>query len=326
MGSKYTPNRRLFFGSIPMNKTRDDIWKALLREGVQNIVDVISYKSYSDRHVNRGYVFVEFTSDQEAERAHAKHRNNLKLFGKKVIIDWSNPMIEPEASEMKSVKKLFVRNLPVTMTRQELVQILTAALPTSHSMIKVYKFKDYSFLHFDNRKNAEKALEVLKSYFEGLDFFKDDIQVTWAKPPSRFRTRGSLNSTKSIAPSNCYCHLQSSADSPSLSSRLSTDFSQNYRRRFSTSSDNSFRSANSSSSSGVDFSFDNKPIASPNLVTNYSNTKQQVSLREEYPLLQNEPEWVLDFLLNTLKVALKDKTLHELMDELDIDYFDNISS
>lgn len=84
-------NKRLFIGGILNEKSRDEVWRELHRHGVPDIVDVIMYRSYSNRAHNRGFVFVEFTSHRKAAEVRSNFKN-LKLFGIPVVIDWSVPI------------------------------------------------------------------------------------------------------------------------------------------------------------------------------------------------------------------------------------------
>ncbi|XP_056631485.1 probable RNA-binding protein 46 [Diorhabda sublineata] len=87
-------NCRIFLGGIPTDKTKDSVWQELLKIGAKNIVDVIMYRAYDDRAKNRGFVFVQFTTHEEAAYFRAKYYDVLQLWGRKVVIDWSVPLPE----------------------------------------------------------------------------------------------------------------------------------------------------------------------------------------------------------------------------------------
>ncbi|KRT84909.1 RNA binding protein, partial [Oryctes borbonicus] len=157
---KVTSNCRLFIGGIPENKSKDQVWHALVRNGIHNVVDVIMYRSYRNRTFNRGYVFVEFPSYLEAAQTRVLHRN-LSLWGERVSIDWSEPIPSVTDDVMSKVKKLFIRNIEVTMTRNSFESIIIDILGNVQPE-KVYKFKDYAFVHFRKRSEALTALRLLK--------------------------------------------------------------------------------------------------------------------------------------------------------------------
>lgn len=102
---KSKENNRLFINNIPLNKTKLEIWDELLNNGVQAISDVITYKSYNDQNVNRGFVFVEFFTHEDAATTRRRFckAKQLFLWQKPVIVDWSKPMTEVDPNVMKNV-------------------------------------------------------------------------------------------------------------------------------------------------------------------------------------------------------------------------------
>ncbi|GJQ68582.1 hypothetical protein Trydic_g17134 [Trypoxylus dichotomus] len=210
---KVTGNCRLFVGGIPETKTKDQVWQALLRSGINEIVDVIMYRSYRNRSFNRGYVFVEFPSYLEAAQVRILHRN-LFLWGEKVSIDWSEPIPSVTDDVMSKVKKLFIRNIEVTMSKNSFESIIKDILGDIH-LEKVYKFKDYAFIHFRRRGEAQTALELLK------DTFKSSfVEVSWATPqeyaPKKKNCLKNCNSKKSSKRQRVLCALQEYSASDKL--------------------------------------------------------------------------------------------------------------
>lgn len=100
-------NKRLFIGGILNEKSRDEVWRELQRHGVPDIVDVIMYRSYSNRAHNRGFVFVEFTSHKKAAEVRSNFKN-LKIFGIPVVIDWSVPIPHVREEVMNKVITYFL--------------------------------------------------------------------------------------------------------------------------------------------------------------------------------------------------------------------------
>lgn len=95
-------NRRLYIGGLPQEKTRDEIWKELVRCGILGIVDVIVYRAYTYPWNNRGFAFIEFDSHQRAASVKATFQE-LIVFGRFVTIDWSVPLPEVTSEEMEKV-------------------------------------------------------------------------------------------------------------------------------------------------------------------------------------------------------------------------------
>ncbi|XP_044749532.1 APOBEC1 complementation factor-like [Coccinella septempunctata] len=172
-------NCRIFLGGIPVKKTKDEVWQELNKRGITGIVDVIMYRSYNNRAQNRGFVFVEFPTHQYA----AKMRNKMKgmsLWNNEVIVDWSVPEAVVSDDEMKKVKILYLRNLNVMESRDYLKAIIEMYM-NPEFIEKVYKFKDYAFIHLTSRKAATELLDILKKHYRNTA-----VEVTFAKPSNEF--------------------------------------------------------------------------------------------------------------------------------------------
>lgn len=99
-------NCRIFMGGVPVTKTKDEVWQQLQKKGIKNVVDVIMYRSYTQRAHNRGFVFIEFKTHEDAARFRAKYINNLKLWDTSLVIDWSVPIPEVDKEIMKNVSSI----------------------------------------------------------------------------------------------------------------------------------------------------------------------------------------------------------------------------
>nr|XP_022904892.1 probable RNA-binding protein 46 [Onthophagus taurus] len=152
-------NCRLFVGGIPEHKTKDEVWKQLLMSGFEGIVEIIMYRAYTNRTVNRGFVFVEFETHQKAAQARYLFQN-LKLWDTKLTVNWSTPLPKLDSVTLANITKLFFRNMSVTELLEEFKATLTHVLD-GMPLRKVYKFKDQAFVHFYNRNEAEEAMEKL---------------------------------------------------------------------------------------------------------------------------------------------------------------------
>lgn len=76
-------NCRLFIGSIPKEKTKEEILEEM-RKVTQGVVDVIMYPSAADMSKNRGFAFVEYESHKAAAMGRRKFfpgMNQLQLLG-----------------------------------------------------------------------------------------------------------------------------------------------------------------------------------------------------------------------------------------------------
>lgn len=103
---KVTNNCRLFVGGLPEHKTKEQIWQELTRKGFDGIVDVIMYRSYRNRLLNRGYVFVEFCSYLCAAQTRTLFKN-ISMWGGKISVDWSEPIPTVDDHIMSNVSKQY---------------------------------------------------------------------------------------------------------------------------------------------------------------------------------------------------------------------------
>ena len=103
------------------------------------------------------------------------------LFGQEIErVDWAEPEHEVDPDVMAKVKALFIRNLTVNTTEDD---ISTAFEEASNGKIeRVKKAKDYAFVHFSTREAAVRAYEATK---EHLILDNCRVEVTWSKPIDR---------------------------------------------------------------------------------------------------------------------------------------------
>uniref|UniRef100_A0AAY4ANX5 RRM domain-containing protein n=1 Tax=Denticeps clupeoides TaxID=299321 RepID=A0AAY4ANX5_9TELE len=154
-------NNRLFVGSIPKSKTKDQIVEefAKVTEGLN---DVILYHQPDDKKKNRGFCFLEYEDHKTAAQARRRLMSGkVKVWGNVVTVEWADPIEDPDPEVMAKVKVLFVRNLASTVTEE----ILEKTFSQFGKLERVKKLKDYAFIHFEERDGAvvveEKQLDRL---------------------------------------------------------------------------------------------------------------------------------------------------------------------
>ena len=64
---------------------------------------------------------------------------------------------------MRQVKVLYIRNLMPSTPEDELTDIFNRAAGHSRAVERVKKIKDYAFVHFYEREDAERALNAVNS-------------------------------------------------------------------------------------------------------------------------------------------------------------------
>jgi len=170
-----TPNCRLFVGNIPKSKSKEDILQEFTKV-VEGLQDVIIYNVPDDpKKKNRGFTFLDFDSHKSAAAA-KKRLASQRVFGCDIIVDWADPLEEPDEETMSKVKVLYVRNLKSDVNET----MLRTAFEAYGTVEKVKKVKDYGFIHFTDREGAMQALEALN----GAKIGDSEMQISLAKPPT----------------------------------------------------------------------------------------------------------------------------------------------
>jgi len=175
------PATRLFIGSIPKDKTKQQFEEELTNNGVSTWTEIIMYEPLESQRdngaTNRGFAFVEFESHMDASTVKKNLLNrSLALFGRYYQnVDWADPENTPDDTVMSTVKNLYVKGWSEVRTEEEI-----KALFEPYGVVeKVKKINNFSFVHFVERESALKAIEAMN----GKDFGNDEvIDVSLAKP------------------------------------------------------------------------------------------------------------------------------------------------
>ncbi|XP_041462801.1 LOW QUALITY PROTEIN: heterogeneous nuclear ribonucleoprotein R-like [Lytechinus variegatus] len=169
------PKSRLYVGSIPKNKTKEEILEEFSKVE-KGLMDVIIYKT-EDKMRNRGFAFLEFDSHKAAASAKRKLLSGrVKVWNQiNVNVDWADPVIEPDSETMSKVKVVYIRNLSQESTEAKIKE----DFGQYGEVEKAKKMKDYCFVHFKEREAAVKAIEEMN----GKEYEGTTIEVSLAKPP-----------------------------------------------------------------------------------------------------------------------------------------------
>ncbi|RWS29353.1 APOBEC1 complementation factor-like protein [Leptotrombidium deliense] len=182
---KSLDNCRLFVGKIPKDKTREDIIEEM-RKVTDGVVNAIVHSYRGDRTKNRGYAFVEYENHRGAAMARRKLLpGKIKLWGHDIQVDWADPEPEVDEETMSKVKILYVRNFRSSVTEEDIR--IYFSLGGTLQLERVKKIKDYGFVHYSCREEAEMALEELTEQEEReeqcpLSNEGCKLEITWAKP------------------------------------------------------------------------------------------------------------------------------------------------
>ncbi|KAK3118345.1 hypothetical protein QOZ80_9BG0697630 [Eleusine coracana subsp. coracana] len=172
---------KLFIGNVPRNWTEDGFKKAVEEVGPGVLkVDLLKVPR-SDR--NKGFGFIEYYNQACAEYARQKMSiPEFKLDINSPTVSWADPKNSDSASTTQ-VKSLYVKNLPKTVTQEQLKklfehlgEITKVVLPPA----KAGHENRYGFVHFKERSMAMKALQNMKRY----ELDGQLLDCSLAKPPS----------------------------------------------------------------------------------------------------------------------------------------------
>ncbi|XP_068454842.1 heterogeneous nuclear ribonucleoprotein Q-like isoform X2 [Clinocottus analis] len=172
-------NNRLFVGSIPKSKTKEQIVEEFAKV-TEGLSDVILYHQPDDKKKNRGFCFLEYEDHKTAAQARRRLMSGkVKVWGNVVTVEWADPIEDPDPEVMAKVKVLFVRNLANGVTEE----LLETSFSEFGKLERVKKLKDYAFIHFEERDGAVKALEEMN----GKELEGEPIEIVFAKPPDQKR-------------------------------------------------------------------------------------------------------------------------------------------
>ncbi|XP_066978049.1 probable RNA-binding protein 46 isoform X1 [Macrobrachium rosenbergii] len=168
-------NNRLFVGGIPKNRSREEVLEEMQRL-TEGVVKIILYPCVNDRSKNRGYAFVEYESHKAAAMARRRlFSGRILLWGtNEVKVDWAEPELMVDNDTMAKVRVIYIRNLALCTTEDDLRELCCSI----GGVERVKKQKDYAFVHFSTREQAESA----KASLNGRVVHGCDLEVTWAKP------------------------------------------------------------------------------------------------------------------------------------------------
>ncbi|GIY43730.1 RNA-binding protein 47 [Caerostris extrusa] len=158
---KSVDNCRLFVGGIPKSKTKEEILEEM-QKVTEFVHKVILYSSIADKTKNRGFAFVEYDNHKAAAMARRKLiPGKIQLWGHDIAVDWAEPEPDVDEETMSKVTVLYVRNLMMNTTEDKIKKLFS--LDDTLKVEKVKKMRDFAFVHYKSREDAETALEKLNN-------------------------------------------------------------------------------------------------------------------------------------------------------------------
>jgi len=173
---------RLFIGNVPHDWTHDD-FKTAVEEVGPGVLKVELMKAPGlDR--NKGYGFIEYYNQACAEYAKQKMSTpEFKLDTNAPTVSWADPKNANEATSTAQVKSLYVKNLPKTVTQEQLKKLFEHVGEITKVVVPPAKSgheNRYGFVHFKERYMAMKALKNTERY----ELDGQLLDCSLAKPPA----------------------------------------------------------------------------------------------------------------------------------------------
>ncbi|KRZ04907.1 Heterogeneous nuclear ribonucleoprotein Q [Trichinella zimbabwensis] len=148
----------------------------------KNITDVIMYSNPNDpvNKKNRGFCFLEFSDHKSASQAKRRlGSSRFRPWMMELVVEWAETQDDVDKETMSKVKILYLRPLKDSVSEEE----LRVKFSQYGTVERVKRIKDYAFVHFSEREQAEKAIEAMK----GQEFDGVPCEVSFAKPTDRKR-------------------------------------------------------------------------------------------------------------------------------------------
>uniref|UniRef100_A0A0D6R040 RRM domain-containing protein n=1 Tax=Araucaria cunninghamii TaxID=56994 RepID=A0A0D6R040_ARACU len=188
--SESQPKNRLFLGNIPSNWKEEDLSKLVSEQG-PGFQHVELIKDPKDSTRNRGFAFVEYYNKACAEKAMKNMvRSKFKLDDKVITVKWASS----QRSSTEEVKSVYVRNLPESVTEEQLKELFGRHGEVTKVVLLEQKpgqaKRDFGFVHFADHATAMKAVEKTEKYeLEGRE-----LTVSLARPLSDKKSQSTANS------------------------------------------------------------------------------------------------------------------------------------
>ncbi|XP_078435561.1 uncharacterized protein LOC144706467 [Wolffia australiana] len=192
-------NDTLYLGNIDRKWKKEDISKILHGIGIDKIDSLTLMPDPKDPDSNRGFAFLDFETNREAQVAFKKLQNK-DAFGEGRILKvaWAEPYNEPDEEELEKVKAVFVEGVPDSWD-ENLVRECFAKygdvekIALSRNMLSA-KRKDYAFVNFSTREAALSCVELFDKDPSAIGS-QANLKVSIAKPIQKSKKNKAVSRT-----------------------------------------------------------------------------------------------------------------------------------
>ncbi|KAK2982078.1 hypothetical protein RJ640_003203, partial [Escallonia rubra] len=183
-------NDTIFLGHIDKKWKSEDVDKLLKGIGIEKIDKVTVKADPNNVEFNRGFAFVEFETNKDAQNAFYKLQKK-DMFGKhmKIKVQWAEPLIEPDDEELLKVKAVYAEYLPSSWD-EEKVRDYFKKFGEIESVVlardlRSSRRKDFAFVNYATREAALACIEALSRNEFPDEGSKINVKVSLAKPIPR---------------------------------------------------------------------------------------------------------------------------------------------
>ncbi|CAD5123584.1 unnamed protein product [Dimorphilus gyrociliatus] len=177
-------NRELYITCIKRTLTKDEILNDLSKV-LAGVVDVTIYKNSTNppNYSNRGFAFIQFENNRLAAKARKLIiQKKVKVGGVTICGEWA----EPEHKQVnvafmgerpESMKHLFVRNVGVDTTPEELCEEFNKAIGKPDAVANVKCFNEAAFIDMKTSEDGVLAVSIMN----GRVFKGQELSVVLSK-------------------------------------------------------------------------------------------------------------------------------------------------
>ncbi|KAJ8649950.1 hypothetical protein MRB53_002973 [Persea americana] len=188
-------NDTLFLGNICKTWTKEALKEKLKHYGVEKVEDLTLVEDTSNKGLNRGFAFLEFSSRNDAMNAYKCLTKRDVVFGvdRTAKVSFADSFVEPDDEIMAKVKTVFVDGLPASWDEDRVKALLKKFgeienVDLARNMPSA-KRKDFGFVTFDTHDAAVACAAGINNAELGEGAKKVKVRARLSRPLQRGRVR-----------------------------------------------------------------------------------------------------------------------------------------
>ncbi|XP_077399300.1 putative RNA-binding protein 46 isoform X2 [Vanacampus margaritifer] len=167
-------NCRLFIGCIPNDKSKEEIMEEV-KKITKGLLNVTVKSSYRDPAKSRGFAFLEYETHKAAAFARKELIATRSLWGRTHWVNWAKSDRHAKGENVQIIRVAHVLHLSPSTAEETLER--ECQRYKAGVVVRVKKFTDHAFLHFNSHKDAA----AITSIMNGTVIDGNVVTVTLAK-------------------------------------------------------------------------------------------------------------------------------------------------